>query len=272
VRREALRTHNGQQALDSDAQRNSVRKLMTRKSLEPIPSMEAAQQAASRIRQAIIDGVYKAGERLIERELTEQLNVSRHPVREALRLLASEGFVVLHRNRGAEVSTIDSSAVTEVYAIRGALGRLALERLLAPGNPVAPGDRKRLKSLMEAATRHAKAHNHDGAVKADLEFQEAIISASGFTRVAKYFRELTEDVRRFDRLLGIVYTEQEKYVDRYIRSLYLAIDQGNLKDAHVIWQGKFEKAVERFLSALAGSELDGARRLADQHAHNEAVI
>jgi DNA-binding GntR family transcriptional regulator len=243
-----------------------VRDSVTRKTLEPIPSMEAAQQAADRIRHAIIDGNYQPGKRLVERELTEQLNVSRHPVREALRLLAREGFVVLHRNRGAEVSSVDPSAVTEVYAIRGALGRLALERLLASDDAMAPADLKRLKSLMDTAMRHAKSRNHDGAVKADLEFQETIVEASGLARVTKYFCELTEDVRRFDRLLAIVYTEQEKYVDKYIRSLYFAIEKGDLAEAQAIWQGKLEKAVARFLSALAGSELDGARRLVPQAA------
>lgn len=241
---------------------NTITKPKAVRSLEPIPSVEAAQQAASRIRQAIINGTYKPGERLIERELTEQLNVSRHPVREALRLLAREGFVVLHRNRGAEVSSIDASTVTEVYAIRMALGRLALDRLLGEGSPMNPADLKRLKGFMEAAARHAKAHQHDAAVKADLDFQEAIIDASGMNRVSNYFKELSDDVKRFDRMLGIIYTEQEKYVEMYIRSLYVAIADHNLTDAQSIWQGKFQKAVQRFLSAIAGSELDGAKRSA----------
>lgn len=233
----------------------------SKQSLEPIPSVEAAQQAANRIREAIISGVYKPGARLIERELTEQLNVSRHPVREALRLLAREGFVDLHRNRGARVSVVDASQVTEVYAIRMSLGNLALERLIGPKGLIKTADLKRLEALKERTLRFARLHRHDDAVEVDLEFQQSIIDASLLPRVQKYFNELTDDVRRFDRTLGIVYTDQESYVQKYNIGLYNAIEERDLQGARSIWQGKFVKAVERFLAALAGADLDGAKRI-----------
>jgi DNA-binding GntR family transcriptional regulator len=237
------------------------RKLILPRPLEPIPIVEATQQAAHQIRHAIISGHYKPGDRLIERELTEQLHVSRHPVREALRLLAREGFVDLHRNRGAQVSSVDESSVTEVYAIRMALGRLALERLIRPGGiPMPQKELKRLETLKDRAMRCAKLKRHDDAVAADMDFQQAIVDASDLSRVKKYFRELTDDVRRFDALLGIVYTDQENYVKKYIASLYHAISDGNLSQAQSIWQGKFEKAVERFLAAIAGREVEGVIR------------
>jgi DNA-binding GntR family transcriptional regulator len=228
--------------------------------LEPIPSVETAQQAAKQIRQAIIAGTYHPGDRLIERELTEQLHISRHPVREALRLLAREGFIELHRNRGAQVSRVDESSVTEVYAIRMALGKLALDQLLGGKGKVVPKDLRHLETLMERSARCAKLKRHNEAVEADLQFQQAIIDASHLTRVGRYFKELSEDVRRFDALLGIVYIDQETYVKKYIFSLYRAIRDGDLAQAQSIWQGKFEKAVERFLAAIAGREIDGGIR------------
>ena len=234
--------------------------------LEPIPSVEAAQQAATQIRQAIITGRYKPGERLIERKLTEQLNVSRHPVREALRVLAREGFVELHRNRGAQVTSIEASHITEIYAIRMALGNLALERLIGVGGSIAPGDIRRLETLMHKALRFATQRKHDAAVEADLEFQQVIVDSSRLDRVKKYFGELTDDVRRFSRTLGIVYTDQENYVQKHIVGLFDAIRDGNLEDARAIWRGKFDKAVERFVSAISGMELDGARRVANTDA------
>lgn len=232
-----------------------------RQSLEPIPSVEAAQQAANQIREAIISGVYRPGARLIERELTEQLNVSRHPVREALRLLAREGFVNLHRNRGAQVSIVDASHVTEVYAIRMSLGNLALDRLIGGRGLMTTADLKRLEMLKEKALRFARLHRHDDTVEVDLEFQQSIIDASLLPRVQRYFIELTDDVRRFDRTLSIVYTDQESYVQKYIVGLYSAISDNSLERARAIWQGKFEKAVGRFLAAIAGTDLDGAKRV-----------
>ncbi len=230
-------------------------------SLEPIPSVEAAQQAATKIRQAIIVGRYKPGMRLIERELTEQLNVSRHPVREALRLLAREGFVELHRNRGAQVSSIQPSHVTEIYAIRMALGNLALERLIGASGSIDAVDLKRLESLMQKALRSAKQQKHDAALEADLTFQQAIVNSAHLERVQRYFGELTDDVRRFSNALGMIYTDQESYVHKYVEALFHAIQDRDLEGARRIWLGKSEKAVERFVAALAGKDLDGAKRI-----------
>ena len=63
--------------------------------------------------------------------------------------------------------------------------------------------------------------------------------------------------------MGIVYTDQENYVQKYIVGLFNAIRDGDLESARAIWRGKFEKAVERFVSALAGMELDGAKRIVE---------
>lgn len=227
--------------------------------LEPIPSEEAAQQAARQIRQAIIDGAYAPGQRLTERELTEQLNISRHPVRDALRLLAREGFVELHRNRGAQVSSIDASMVREVYAIRRTLGHLALDHIADESGRIPPGVLRDLEKIAERAARLAQARKHDEAIEADLEFQQAIIEGSNLKRVNGYFRELTDDIRRFDKSLGVVYTDQERYIERYIKSLLDALVKGDRDEARRVWDEKFDKAVERFLSALEGTELDGAK-------------
>lgn len=241
---------------------SSVIRRVARAPLEPIPSVEAAQQAAAQIRQAIISGQYKPGERLIERKLTEQLNVSRHPVREALRVLAREGFVELHRNRGAQVTSIEASHITEIYAIRMALGNLALERLIGVGGSVAPADIRRLEILMQKTLRFATQRKHDAAVESDLEFQQVIVDSSGLDRVGKYFSELTDDVRRFSRTLGIVYTDQGNYVQKHNVGLFNAVRDRNLEGARAIWRGKFDMAVERFVSALDGMELDGVKRVA----------
>lgn len=228
--------------------------------LELIPSVETAQEAARQIRRGIVSGAYKPGDRLIERALVEQLGISRHPVREALRLLAREGFVDLHRNRGAQVSSVEAASVTEVYAIRKALGKLALDQLLANGARVPDADLERLEKLKEQATRCAKRKQHDEAIDTDLAFQQAIVDASGLARVRRFFEESSDDVRRFNALLGIRYVNQEDYVKRYIASLCAALREGDLPHAQEIWQGKFEKAVERFLAAIEGKAIDGGIR------------
>ena len=77
------------------------------------------------LRQAIQDGTLKPGERLMEIPLAEELGVSRTPIREAIRKLELEGFVVMVPRRGTYVANISLKDITQVFEIRSALEELA---------------------------------------------------------------------------------------------------------------------------------------------------
>jgi len=81
--------------------------------------------AAERIRTAILNGTLYPGERLVEDRLAQQLNVSRHPVREALRTLHLEGFVDIEPRRGATVSRVSPGEASELFEVLAALDGLA---------------------------------------------------------------------------------------------------------------------------------------------------
>ncbi|MBX3567785.1 MAG: GntR family transcriptional regulator [Rhizobiaceae bacterium] len=228
--------------------------------LAPMTQMESTQFAAEQIRNAIIAGHFKPGDRLVEQQLTDMLNVSRHPVREALRLLAREGFVELKRNKGASVRAVDAGSVTEVYNIRMALGKIALDHLLAQPDRLAPVDLKRLEKLADNAVRFAKLDSQAETVRNDLEFQQAIIDATGLQRTIRYFSELTADVRRFNHQLGVVYTDRTGDAEKYVVKLFESLRDGKSGAAHEIWHAKFAKALERYLSLIVDKESDGASR------------
>ena len=85
------------------------------------------------LRQAILTGELKPGERLMEIHLANRLGVSRTPVREAIRMLTLEGLVTMITRRGAEVSRISRQDISDVLEVRGSLDalavRLACERI-----------------------------------------------------------------------------------------------------------------------------------------------
>jgi DNA-binding GntR family transcriptional regulator len=93
------------------------------------------QHAYVRIRQAIVEGRYRPGQRLIEQRIGEELEVSRTPVREALRMLEAEGLVTSLRNRGAVVRPLTPKDIIEVYDLRVRLESLAAERAATLGTP-----------------------------------------------------------------------------------------------------------------------------------------
>jgi len=89
-------------------------------------------QVIAELRQAILTGRLKAGERLVEGRLADELGVSRNPVREAIRALASEGLIEVAARRGASVAMMSDQEARETIEVRALLeghnARLAARR------------------------------------------------------------------------------------------------------------------------------------------------
>ena len=83
--------------------------------------------AYERIRSAIVEGEFAPGQRLIEQKIAERYDLSRTPVREAIRRLEAEGLVVSERNRGAMVREVDLDEVLDLYELRLRLESYAAE-------------------------------------------------------------------------------------------------------------------------------------------------
>src|ERR1700710_1821694 len=88
------------------------------------------EQVIAALRQAILDFQLKPGQRLVERELIEQLGVSRTTIREALRELASEGLVTVIPQRGAMVSAPSLEEAIDLYEVRAALESLVVQHFV----------------------------------------------------------------------------------------------------------------------------------------------
>jgi DNA-binding GntR family transcriptional regulator len=88
------------------------------------------EQVIAALRQAIMDFQLKPGQRLVERELIEQLGVSRTTIREALRELASEGLVTVVPQRGAMVTAPSLEEAIDLYEVRAALESLVVQHFV----------------------------------------------------------------------------------------------------------------------------------------------
>ena len=98
-----------------------------------IPRRVLHQEVGSRLRQRIVEGHIAPGAKLNERELSEQLQVSRTPLREAIKMLAAEGLVELLPNRGAVVAQMSEQDVVDTFEViaglEGQSGALAAQRI-----------------------------------------------------------------------------------------------------------------------------------------------
>lgn len=145
------------------------------------------------IRKAILEGVFQSGERLMEKELAEQLGVSRTPIREAIRKLELEGFLVILPRKGAYVSEISFKDVHEVYEIRAALEALACGLAAERATPEEIEGMERY--LLE---EYAYLDNDDISltVKTDVGLHELFYKASRNERLISSLINLKEQVYR----------------------------------------------------------------------------
>ena len=98
-----------------------------------IPRQVLHQEVTTRLRQRIVEGQIAPGAKLNERELSEQLQVSRTPLREAIKMLAAEGLVELLPNRGAVAASLSEQDVADTFEViaglEGQSGELAAQRI-----------------------------------------------------------------------------------------------------------------------------------------------
>lgn len=145
-------------------------------------------QLARRLRALITEGTYKPGDRLIERELCERLQVSRPSIRETLRQLEAEGLIDIIPNRGPLVRMIDATEVLELWEVRLAMECLIARRFALHGSS---GDADDLERRIKALDIALKAQERARIKAAKNAFYESFASGAHNEALAAYFRQLT---------------------------------------------------------------------------------
>ena len=157
----------------------------------PVPSSERVYQA---LRHRILAGMDEPGTRLVELQLATEFNVSRTPVREAVKRLTAEGLIRVDPVRGIVVSDVDARELEEIFVIRevldGLAARLAAERVSAT-------DLTKLNLLMDMMRDSVKAGQWEGMVQANIKFHDVLHQAAGNERLRHLTRNLLDFVRRF---------------------------------------------------------------------------
>ena len=164
-------------------------------SQEPTPIIRRPlhEEATDRLRDLIVQGRLVAGTRLNERLLTAQLGLSRTPLREAFKVLATEGMVELLPNRGAIVSQMDPVRLAQSLAVMGALEALAGELACLNATEAQINEIRALHYEMLAY--HAR-----GDLAGYFKFNQAIhlkiVKYSGNAVLFNIYRQMNGNVRR----------------------------------------------------------------------------
>ncbi|MCL7940376.1 GntR family transcriptional regulator [Halomonas sp. ATCH28] len=148
---------------------------------------------ADRVRALIEQGDLAPGERISEKQLCERFGVSRTPLREALKVLASEGLIELLPNRGARVVRLTLKMVKDTYDLMGALEGLSGE--LACQNISDEGIRA-IRVLHDEMLRHYHERNLPDYFRVNQRIHEGILAASANEVLQETYSNLNQRVKR----------------------------------------------------------------------------
>ena len=146
------------------------------------------------LRQAILRGELKPGERLMEIQLANKLGVSRTPIREAIRKLELEGLVLMIPRKGAEVAEITEKSLKDVLEIRRALEDLAV-RLAC--EKITKEDLKELKKAGDEFKKVLKSQDITEVAEADVRFHDVIYMATDNPKLIQLLNNFREQMYRF---------------------------------------------------------------------------
>ena len=146
------------------------------------------------LRQAILTGELKPGERLMEIHLANRLGVSRTPIREAIRKLELEGLVTMIPRRGAEVAQITEKSMKDVLEVRRTLDALSAELAC---ERISPEEEEALKKACQNFEEAVKTKDTKAIAKADVAIHDIIAAATGNQRLIQLINNLAEQMYRY---------------------------------------------------------------------------
>jgi len=201
------------------------------------------------LREAIIHGRLRPGERLMEIQLAEELGVSRTPVREAIRKLELERFVVMVPRKGAYVAGLSVKDIVDIFEVRAALeglaAGLAAERIT-----------EEEMDQLERSIHQINLSSEDdikAVVEGDTTFHSLLYKASRNQRLEQIIMNLHEQINRF-RMTSLSQPGRLKVaIDEHIK-IVEAISERNVELAQQLATEHIENAEQSLLNALGEEE------------------
>lgn len=192
----------------------------------------------------ILNGTLKPGDRLDEQALARRFEVSRTPVREALRHLASSGLVELRHNQGAAVRTLTTTELIEMFQVLAELNGLATRLCV---RRLSRGEIKELRALNDVCRDCAEADDTEGFYAANIEFHVFIDRGARNTFLFDECAKLEKRLNVYRRHITFQPRRMENSVEEHYR-IVEAIEKGEEDTAHQL--------MREHVDLLAGSAAD----------------
>lgn len=184
---------------------------MARAIVRPQPLHE---QAIDHLREMIIDGTLQPKQRISEKDLCEKLGISRTPLREALKVLAAEGLIILLARRGAIVSEVTSGALEEKFEVIRMIEGFAIAHMRQNCTPALVDELQAIQDEMTVALEKANARKYFAS---NEKFHKALVKSTRNKTMIEMHASLFDHLRRA-RLFGLLAQPMgRKFLDSHAR-------------------------------------------------------
>lgn len=205
------------------------------------------EQVADILRQRIVRGELRAGDRLTEEALADEFQVSRGPVRDAVTQLVFEKLVRVQKPRGIYIVGLTDDDVDQLYSLRAALEQLALERAMRVSED------SRWRAMREAVTRMSEAADrgeHAAFLAADLDFHTQIYELADHPRLEGAWRQY---LPTFEALLDVTVNHDVDLSDSAADHdrLYVMMRAGDVGVASRVLADHLQGAHDRMTEEIA---------------------
>jgi DNA-binding GntR family transcriptional regulator len=192
------------------------------------------QRVYSQLREMILSGHLEGGTQIEERQLAEEMGVSRTPLREAIGQLSNEGIIEYRPYRGNYVRTFTAKQVNDLYQVRMALESLAM-RLAIP--KISQEHIHKIRLILDDVQRALEHNDMDGYNEADRRFHKAILDITGNETLKEALGRLAAQIQ----MVRVIANQDHDVVERTARER------------------------PRILAALEARDADEAARLMEEH-------
>jgi DNA-binding GntR family transcriptional regulator len=209
-------------------------------------------QALQEIREAIRKGKLKPGDRLVEMQLADEMQISRFPIREALRYLEKEGLVETKPFKGTYVAQLTERDMEELYSLRSAIEEFAIRILI---KHIDAEKIAKFESISQSMQQASKNEDLDKLISEDFRFHQTICELSNHRKLLEVWLTLENQLRVFLTIEKQLFGDSAQFIkshnpilkairERKIRPAQKAIRDHLNWAMQVIRQGYWEKTSE----------------------------
>jgi DNA-binding GntR family transcriptional regulator len=222
--------------------------------LTPTVKRSLADDVVDRLRDAIFHGSFKPGEALREEQLAAMLDVSRGPVREALVQLEREGLVIVRRHRGATVARLSRGDLEDVYSLRLALERLAIQRATRYATDQDFAAMEAVLAAFDVALSHGPSEKE--VAELDVRFHDLIYQAARHQRLYDCWANLKSQIYIFLLSRNVVDPDFREITVKSHAALLEAIRTRDEARATIEIEDHLRGAYDRVVRGYSAAEMD----------------